>query len=360
MRLYPSLFLVLTSFTMNAQVKLRGLADTIGFAHTKTQIETVMQRIEKEQGGRIAGTLNEKHIPPTTAWRTAIAPHDDYTYASYMYPLVLQNIKAKTVILFGVAHKAAQFNLDNELIFDSFTHWQGPYGNIKVSGLREVLLKKLTESIYTVNDSMQSVEHSVEAELPFLQYYNKEVEIVSILVPYMQYARMNDLAGILAKALAAVMKEKKLEWGKDVALLISTDAVHYGDQDWGGKNFAFCGTDTNGYNTALQKEHEIMEKCFSGQLLPQKIKLFSEYTVQKENYKEYKWTWCGRYSVPFGLLTSWYLQQYLSSDPLKGIPLAYCNSIDHPHLKVDDLGSMGVTAVANMHHWVGYAAVGFK
>ena len=36
------------------------------------------------------------------------------------------------------------------------------------------------------SNDMQTVEHSVEAIVPFLQAYNRDVEIVSILVPYMR------------------------------------------------------------------------------------------------------------------------------------------------------------------------------
>jgi hypothetical protein len=145
-----------------------------------------------------------------------------------------------------------------------------------------------------------------------------------------------------------------------VALLISTDAVHYGDEQWNGKNFAFYGADTTGYNKAVEHEHEIMNNCLKDELKTEKIRSFTEYTVQKENFKEYKWTWCGRYSVPVGLLTSLYLQQYLKTKPLTGTLLGYSNSLDHRHIKVDDLQGMGVTAIATIRHWVGYAAVGYR
>src|SRR5687768_2494943 len=99
------LILFLPQF-ISAQEKVRGLADTIGFAHKKWQMEEVLKRTEAEYGKKIADIRKEKNVSDKDAWKMAIAPHDDYTYASYMYPLVLQNVKVKTVILFGVAHKA--------------------------------------------------------------------------------------------------------------------------------------------------------------------------------------------------------------------------------------------------------------
>lgn len=96
----------------------------------------------------------------------------------------------------------------------------------------------------------------------------------------------------------------------------------------------------------------------SGMLEPEKIKSFNGLTVQDTNFREYKWTWCGRYSVPFGLLTAYYLNKIVDGKSLNGIPVGYSTSIDHPKLPVENL-NMGMTAPANSHHWVGYAAIGY-
>ena len=103
---------------------------------------------------------------------------------------------------------------------------------------------------------------------------------------------------------------------------------------------------------------EIIKTCLIGPITPEKIKKFTEYTVKRKDYHAYKWTWCGRYSVPFGLLTSYHLSKLLDRNP-EGTLLGYASSIDHAHLRVDDL-RMGTTAPANIHHWVGYVAVGYK
>ena len=349
---------LLPAISQGQVLKLRGLADTIGFAHQQWQMDSVMERTETLFGKKMKEIWKEKNVSVDDAWKTAISPHDDYAYASYMYPLVLQNVKAKTVILFGVAHKAKQLSLQDKIIFDSFKQWRGCYGNITVSPLREKIISKLPKDIYEVNDSMQSMEHSVEAILPFLQYYNRSVQIISILVPYNSYENMDKMAKMLAGSVASVLKENKLEWGKDVALVLSTDAVHYGDEDWSGRNFARFGADSAGYTKAVQYENEIITNCFTGDLSKEKIKKFTEYTVKKEEYKEYLWTWCGRYSVPAGLLTSFYLAEELKTKP-NAVPLDYSNSLSSAHLKVDDL-KMGVTAPAKLRHWVGYVSVGLK
>ena len=106
-------------------------------------------------------------------------------------------------------------------------------------------------------------------------------------------------------------------------------------------------------------EQDLIRTCFEGELTGERIAGFFAYTVDPDNFKEYRWTWCGRYSIPFGLLTSHYLQALQSGKPLTGIPVAYATSITQPYLKVDDL-RMGQTAIASPRHWVGYPAIGFK
>ena len=332
----------------------------VGFAHLERQIEAVVQRIAAQDGAKLERILDACGVSSSDHWRMAIAPHDDYAYAGFMYPLVLRNLAAPVVIIFGVAHRARQLGIEDQLVFDSFTHWSGPYGDIAVSSLRERIMARLPEGSYRVSDEMHSLEHSVEAKLPFLQHYNRAVEFVPILVPCMSFARMAELAPQVASAIALIMDERRLEWGADIALVASTDAVHYGDEDWGGRNFAIYGADAEGYAKALAHEQKILRECFDGELRPSRIEQFTRYTLADHDHREYKWTWCGRYSVPFGLLTAWHLQQSQGARPLAGTVLGYTTSLSDQRIEVDDLDGMGVTAPATLRHWVGYAAVGFR
>ncbi len=339
------------------QKKVRNFVDTIGFAHKGYQVDSVLARINRNFGDIIADKQRQLGITPSTTWKVVISPHDDHAYVSYIYPLLLKNIKAKTLIIFGVAHKAWKLHLSDSLIFGSFDQWKGAFGNIKVSELRDEIISELPENSYKIDDSMMSIEHSIEAFLPFLQKFNRNIEIIPILIPYMSYNRMLKIAPKLAASIADVTKRHNLKWGKDFAIIISTDAVHYGDQDWGGSNFAFYGTDSAGYKKTIEHEHKIISTIV-GNISPKKILQFTKYTVQDTNYKTYKWTWCGRYSVPLGLLTSYFLEKDLKEN-IKGSLVEYATSISHKKLKVEDLG-MGITAPANIHHWVGYVAIGYK
>lgn len=338
-----------------AEPPTRALADTVGFAHRAWQMDSVMARIktldrdDPVRAGQPAGT----------AWRAAICPHDDYTYAGWLYPAALRNIKAKTVIIFGVAHKAWRYNLENRLVFDSFGSWRGPYGAVQVSPLRNEIIDRLPGDMTVMHDPMQSEEYSVEAMIPFLQHQKRDVEIISILVPSMDFERMQTVSRHLARALFAVMQKKRLRWGEDVAILISSDAVHYGDEAWDGHNFAFYGTGTKANALAEAHDREIVGTCFTSELTGEKIARFYAYTTAPGNFRQSRWSWCGRYAIPVGLLTALDLQKLEKSAPLTGVPIACATSISQRHLKVDDLG-MGRTAIATPRHWVGYAAVGFR
>ena len=217
-------------------------------------------------------------------------------------------------------------------------------------------LNRLKGKFAIINDSLHQVEHSLEAMVPFLQYFNKDISIIPILVPSMDPERMQECGKALADAVRQVAEKYGWEWGKDFAVIVTTDAVHYGNEDWGGADMAFFGCDTAGNRKALMHEKEIIENCLAGKTDPGNFKLFSSYTLKPENFREYKWTWCGRYSVPVTLYFSYYLN---GSQPLNGELVGYSTSITSEHIPVDDIG-MGRTAIATDCHWVGYAALGYR
>jgi len=327
-------------------VKIRPLRDTIGFAQYPWQMDSLMSRISRNGWKKSDGA----------GLRLAICPHDDYTYVGALYPDLLQHIKAPNIILLGVAHKAASMGVENNLVFDSYTHWKGPWSNIPVSPAREEIYSLLKGKYAVLNDSLQTVEHSVESMIPYLQYFNRNISIVPILVPAMSPDRMEECGKALAEAIKRVAEKNKWEWGVDYAIVVTTDAVHYGNEDWGGADRAYYGCDEKGNKMAIEHEAEIIETCLTGPVDPLKIRQFSNYTIEKDNFREYKWTWCGRYCVPVALYTSYYLSNQIS---LSGSLTGYSTSITSAHIPVDDL-LMGRTAIATDCHWVGYAAIGYR
>ncbi len=325
---------------------VRPLKDTIGFAQYSWQMDSLMARMDRKEWKKSSG------LP----WKLAICPHDDYTYVGTLYPELLQNIKAPNLILIGVAHQAAQLGIEDSLVFDNYTAWKGPWKNVPVSPVREEIYNLLSKKFAIKSDTLEKVEHSVEALIPFLQYFNRNILIVPILVPAMSPDRMQECGKALAEAIHTVAMNHKWEWGSDYAIVVTTDAVHYGNEDWGGIDRAYFGCDEKGNIKAREHESGIIDSCLRGEILPEKIRLFSTLTLNRDNFREYKWTWCGRYCVPVALYTSYYLND---SKPLSGELTGYSTSITSLHIPVDDI-RMGRTAIATDCHWVGYAALGYR
>jgi AmmeMemoRadiSam system protein B len=330
----------------SSEKHIRHVHDTIGFAKYAWQMESIYSRLG------IADKENDLQ------WKAAISPHDDYKYAGRLYYESLKGINANTVILVGVAHRARNYNLQDKIIFGSYTHWESPYGDLKVSDLNNEIMNNLKKDTYVVHDSMQNLEHSLEAIVPFLHKKNPELEIIPILVPYINYETIDAISTQLSKAVLKVLKKHNINYGEDVAIVISNDAVHYGNEEWSG-DLAPFGIDNEGTEKAREMDLEIINNCLTNEITEAKIKRFTEYTVQQNDYKEYKWVWCGRYSVPFGLDFANKLNILTNNKPLTGTFMHYQSSIDHELIDVEDLG-MGTTAIATQRHWVAYASLKYE
>lgn len=338
----------LPGFAQNSAEKIREFHDSIGFAKHSWQMDSIYSRIAPEDKPK-----------NSEVYKAVINPHDDYKYAAGLYTKTLAGIKASTVLMIGVAHRAKNYRLADKLVFGDFDYWQAPYGKIKISPLRDEIVQNLHEESFVVHDSMMQLEHSLEAIVPFLQKQSKNVEIIPVLVPYMTYQDMQKFSADLVAATSKVMKMHNLEFGKDLAVVISNDAIHYGSEDWGGSNLAPFGTDSIGNAKAHQKDEMIIEETLKGKISEEKIKRFNQYTVEDEDYKKYKWTWCGRYSVPFGLLFANKLNKNFNRKDLTGQFIGYRSSLRNQHIEVEDLG-MGTTAPSKPTHWVAYLGMGYQ
>ncbi len=82
--------------------------------------------------------------------------------------------------------------------------------------MRDFLVAQLDTSIYLVSDTLHNVEHSLEALVPFLQYYNRDVQIVPILVPAMSFDRMQEIAAKLAESILQITQKKQFKLGKEL------------------------------------------------------------------------------------------------------------------------------------------------
>jgi predicted class III extradiol MEMO1 family dioxygenase len=178
------------------------------------------------------------------------------------------------------------------------------------------------------------------------------------LVPYINYEAIDNISSDLSTVVSEILKANDLHFGKDVAIVISNDAVHYGTENW-SRDLAPYGVDDEGTEKAVNHDKRLINNYLTGELSMDKVKKFTKETVQESDYKEYKWVWCGRYSVPFGLAFANKLNVLQNDVSLTGKFLDYASSIDHKLIQVEDLG-MGTTAIATQKHWVAYASIKYE
>ena len=282
-----------------------------------------------------------------------ISAHADYRDAGRTYPPLFAMISAPEVVIFGVTHRKTREKLgqpQDKLIFDSHADWEGPYGKIRVSPLREYVEKRLDPKYRMVSDDAHRMDHSIEAVLPFLQHARKDARITPILVTAMSFETMDAVSEQLADILAAYMKENRLTPGKDVFLLISADANHYG-KDFNNLHF---GEGEAAHRKGTAHDRQLIAKYLEGPISTDKLKGLTT-QLWGENFRDYgRVVWCGQYSIPFGLLTVNHLTETLSPEKrLTGRLLLYSDSLTDSASPARDTG-LGLSDISSLEHWVGY------
>jgi len=331
----------------SASLDLRGQMDSVGFASRADQMARVW---DLSATGPAPDSLGPSPAPGVAA---VICPHDDYLYAGRVYRKVLPLITARTVVLVGVFHRYRRFGEHDRLVFDSYRAWRTPDGPVPVARLREDLIAHLAPEDYVQSAAMHDSEHSLEALVYWLRHLRPDLEIVPIIVPSSGYEQLEAQAERLGGALAATLMARDLQLGRDVAIAISTDGVHY------GPDFKYVPYGDGGivpYQKAMEKDLALLRGPLSGPLTKRKVsELFSTF-VNPAKPDEYRLTWCGRFAVPLGLL----VLERVTRDAggVVGHSLAYATSVGWPELPVKDVG-LGATAPANLYHFVSYPAVAF-
>jgi len=156
------------------------------------------------------------NLPETIV--AGIVPHAGWTFSGPLAALVfsaikLQHEKVHTFIIFGAAHgyfgsSPAVYNRGS---------WITPLGEIFVD---EDLADEVLDAGPSVSDlSAHRAEHSIEVQIPFIQYLFPGAKILPIIVPPREHAVT------LGKSVAEFIDKKEQ---KKIVCLGSTDLTHYG------------------------------------------------------------------------------------------------------------------------------------
>ncbi len=332
--------------SMAAQ-KTRPIRDDVGFCWDLESMHKLVEYLESQENRAFEGQ----------GLVAAISPHDDYLYAGRIYYPLFNILKTKEVVIFGVTHGTVRSEisgLQNILILDDFEYWPGLKEPISVSGLREYIKERLDQKFFITNNRAHEIEHSIEALLPFLQYFNPEVKITPIMVTPMPFARMDEISEKLAKVIADYMNEKNLKAGKDIFFLISSDGNHYG-KDFNNSPF---GEGEKAWKTALEFDKRLIRTYLTGNIESHKINGLTQ-ELWGETYLDYRNTyWCGKYSIPFGLLATEKVLAQSQKKKINGTLFHFSDTYSEGVLPLKKTG-MGTTAPFSLRHWVSFFSIGY-
>ncbi len=144
-----------------------------------------------------------------------ISPHAGYVYSGAIAGQLFSHCKIPgTVLIIGPNHRgagaAAALYPDGE--------WLTPLGASAINPRLNSLL--LQHTPYLQTDSIaHSSEHSLEVQLPFLQYLRPDVTFSALCIGRGDYSPLRDIGLGIAAAIR--------EFGADVLIVASSDMTHY-------------------------------------------------------------------------------------------------------------------------------------
>ncbi len=144
-----------------------------------------------------------------------MAPHAGYVYSGAVAGTAYSAVKIPdTVVLIGPNHTG----LGDRAALPTAEAWQSPLGRIDINRPLAELIEA-SHRLFTFDDMAHANEHSLEVQLPFIQFINPKAAIVPITVSTCDIDECRELGTGLARAIKA--------YGKDVLIVISSDMNHY-------------------------------------------------------------------------------------------------------------------------------------
>lgn len=143
--------------------------------------------------------------------KAIIVPHAGYSFsgacASHAYLELSKLEHKKTFVIIGLNHNGIQSGISN-------VNWKTPLGEVEID---KALVKEIVNNTnLEINENCHKYEHSIEVQLPFLQYlFNNDFKIVPISLGQLDFI-------IFGNELYNTLKNN------NIPLIISSDFTHYG------------------------------------------------------------------------------------------------------------------------------------
>jgi len=148
-----------------------------------------------------------------------VSPHAGYVYSGPVAGAVISRIKFKdTFIIIGPNHSG----MGKPLSIMTRGKWKTPLGEVEIDS--ELGRQILATSSHLQEDAIaHQYEHSIEVQIPFLQYFRSDFRIVPIILGYAGGDTCKEIGREIAKAVR--------ELNREVVIIASSDMTHYEPQE---------------------------------------------------------------------------------------------------------------------------------
>ena len=173
---------------------------------TKADLEKTLSKLVNEKEKR------EKAI-------AVISPHAGYVYSGAVAGKVFARLAPKKLfVIIGPNHTGT----GEPFSVFSQGQWKTPLGSVEVDEeFSDYLISN--SKLFKADDTAHSSEHSIEVQLPFLQYTMNDFKILPLCIASLNISQLKNAGRELAKA----AKDLK----KDVTIVASSDMTHYEPQE---------------------------------------------------------------------------------------------------------------------------------
>ena len=146
------------------------------------------------------------------------APHAGYVYSGPVVGATVSRVNFKdTCVIMGPSHTGAgaPFSILTE------GTWRTPLGNVEIDS--ELAKAILANCSHLKEDRLAHLqEHSIEVQLPFIQYFRPDIKFVPITLSHANASIYRNIGVAIAKAIK--------DTGKEVVIVASGDMNHYESQ----------------------------------------------------------------------------------------------------------------------------------
>jgi AmmeMemoRadiSam system protein B/AmmeMemoRadiSam system protein A len=148
-----------------------------------------------------------------------VSPHAGYVYSGPVAGAVISRVQLKdTCIIIGPNHTGR----GKPLSIMAHESWKTPLGEVAIDA--EMAEQILASSRHLQEDrAAHQMEHSIEVQLPFLQYFRPDIRIVPIMLSFAHSEAYKEIGQSIARAI------QKLN--RSAVIMASSDMTHYEPQE---------------------------------------------------------------------------------------------------------------------------------